>query len=314
MYEETRIPWLRAALWASIPDAVSGSASVAPGASLIVPDGCMDLIVIGARVEPAFEAGGRFDVGSPFDHFSQVVIAGADSTARVFHGSGASAVGLRFDPGVLPQLLATSAAELADRVTLLDAVLSFGRVVGSLGPTAWEGRAGAAASAGPLSDPRFAARTVAGGSSAGPAEQTLLGPAVETVLSPAAQTLLGTVAQTLLRIAEALTLRADLDGRPMAMADRLGVQGGTPAMTVAEVAAEFAYSPRQLRRLSAEWFGYGPKHLAKVLRWQAARSLIDGGRTRTEAAARAGYSDAAHLWRDERSLLGSSLLGSSQGV
>ncbi|MGO2035198.1 MAG: helix-turn-helix domain-containing protein [Brevibacterium sp.] len=80
-------------------------------------------------------------------------------------------------------------------------------------------------------------------------------------------------------------------------------------MTVAEVAAEFAYSPRQLRRLSAEWFGYGPKHLAKVLRWQAARSLIDGGRTRTEAAARAGYSDAAHLWRDERSLL-----GSSQGV
>ncbi|MCD1287711.1 MULTISPECIES: helix-turn-helix domain-containing protein [unclassified Brevibacterium] len=304
MYEETRIPWLRAALWASMTDAVSGSASVVPGASLIVPDGCMDLIVIGAGSEPAFEAGDRFDLGPSFDLFSQVVIAGADSTARVFHGSGASAVGLRFDPGVLPQLLATSAAELAERVTPLDAVLSLGRVVGSLGPTA--GRAGSAASARSLSNPRFDARTVAGGSSAGPAEQTVLGPAAPTRLSPAAR--------MLLRIAETLTVRADLDGRPMAMADRLGVRGGTPAMTVAEVAAEFAYSPRQLRRLSAEWFGYGPKHLAKVLRWQAARSLIDGGRTRTEAAARAGYSDAAHLWRDERSLLGSSMLGSSQGV
>ena len=302
MYEETRIPWLCAALWASIPDEVSGSASgsasVAPRASLIVPDGCMDLIVIGAGSEPAFEAADRFDLGSPFGLFSQVVIAGADSTARVFRGSGSSAVGLRFDPGVLPQLLATSAAELADRVTPLDSVLSLGRVVGSLIPTAWEGRAGAAASAGPVSNPRFDAMPAAGTSSVGPAAPTLLSPA----------------AQTLLRIAEALTLRADLDGRPMAMADRLGVRGGTPAMTVAEVAAEFAYSPRQLRRLSAEWFGYGPKHLAKVLRWQAARSLIDGGRTRTEAAVRAGYSDAAHLWRDERSLLGSSLLGSSQGV
>ena len=53
----------------------------------------------------------------------RIVIAGADSTARLFHGSAAPTVGLRFDSGVLPQLLTTSAGELADRVTPLDAVI-----------------------------------------------------------------------------------------------------------------------------------------------------------------------------------------------
>lgn len=244
MYQETRVPRLRAALWASTPDevsdvgsgadseAVSGPASAVPGTvapepSLIVPDGCMDLIVID----------------------STVVIAGADSTARVFRGSGARTVGLRFDPGVLPQLLATSAAELADQVTPLDAVISPGRMVGS------------------AASERAAART-------------------------------------LLHLAASLTDRAVIDTRPLVMAEHLGVRGDGAPMSVAEVASEFAYSPRQLRRLSAEWFGYGPKHLAKVLRWQAARSLIDAGQTRTSAASEAGYADAAHLWRDERSLLG----------
>ena len=101
MYRETRIPRLRASLWVSVPDKVhslaeaadpdrgntaAGLASgptVAPAAapSLIVPDGCMDLLVID----------------------SQILIAGADSTARMFHGSAAPTVGLRFDSGVLPQ-------------------------------------------------------------------------------------------------------------------------------------------------------------------------------------------------------------------
>ena len=72
---------------------------------------------------------------------------------------------------------------------------------------------------------------------------------------------------------------------------------------IAEVAAQFAYSPQQLRRLSADWFGYGPKHLAKVQRWQAARAHIDAGRTRTAAAA-GRIDDEAHLWKDENSLLG----------
>ena len=253
MYRETRIPRLRASLWVSVPDKVhslaeaadpdrgntaAGLASgptVAPAAapSLIVPDGCMDLLVID----------------------SQILIAGADSTARMFHGSAAPTVGLRFDSGVLAQLLTTSAGELADRVTPLDAVI--------------------------------------GGRNA----------RVRNVGESGVALVTGS-ARVLLDTAGGLMDRAALDLRPMALAGALGVRANSPAQTVTEAAAQFAYSPRQLRRLSAEWFGYGPKHLAKILRWQAARDLIDSGRSRTAAAAEVGYADAAHLRRDERSLIG----------
>ena len=249
MYRETRIPRLRANLWVSVPDKVLSLAEAAAldredraagltamrasAPSLIVPDGCMDLIVIDNRI----------------------LIAGADSTARMFHGSAAPTVGLRFDSGVLPQLLTTSAEELADRVTSLDAVIGGGH-----------------------------------------AEVTNVGEGGVASVTGSARVLLD--------MARDLTDRASLDLRPMALAGALGVRPSSPAQTVTEAAAQFAYSPRQLRRLSAEWFGYGPKHLAKILRWQAARDLIDSGRSRTAAAAEVGYADAAHLRRDERSLIG----------
>lgn len=249
MYRETRIPRLRASLWVSVPDkadslaeagesdrrypAFGPEAAHCPALSLIVPDGCMDLIIID----------------------SQLLIAGADSTARMFHGSAAPTVGLRFDSGVLPQLLTTSAGELADQVTPLDAVIGGSHTRGGN-----VGEGGAASVTG--------------------------------------------AARVLLDTACGLTDRAPLDPRPMALARALDVRSGSPAQTVTDAAAEFAYSPRQLRRLSAEWFGYGPKHLAKILRWQAARDLIESGRSRTAAAAEAGYADAAHLRRDERSLIG----------
>lgn len=238
MYTEMRIPRLRASLWTSTSDAPSSGpaeavVTVPPVSSFIVPDGCMDLIVIDSRV----------------------VVAGADSTARTFHAASTSdaaesVVGLRFDPGVLPQLLATSAAELADAVTPLDAVVTAGSrsIVPDLGS--------------------------------------------------------GVGQRQLVDLAEMLTARADIESTPLELAVLLGVREESPAPDIAEVAAQFAYSPRQLRRLSAAWFGYGPKHLSKVLRWQAARALIDAGSTRTAAATAAGYADAAHLWRDEKSLLG----------
>lgn len=256
MYQETRIPRLRAALWVSTPDEPQPSApaevpvtaevtltaeedvTVPPAPSLIVPDGCMDLIVID----------------------SDVVIAGADSTARIFRGSSTPTVGLRFDPGVLPQLLATSAAELADQVTSLDAVMARGEPGIGSGP-------------GPTAGFRSGVDS-------------------------------GAEFRRLLRIAETLTSQAELDRRPLELAKLLDARQDSRQPDIAEVAAELAYSPRQLRRLSAEWFGYGPKHLSKVLRWQTARAHIDAGRTRAAAAAAAGYADAAHLWRDEKSLLG----------
>lgn len=271
MYQETYLPRLRAALWVSIPDASLSSAPtevaaaevivtaevtsiaeaivpVPPEPSLIVPDGCMDLIVID----------------------SDVVIAGADSVARIFRASPTPTVGLRFDPGVLPQLLTTSAAELADQVTSLDEVIARGGSGSGSG-------VGTGTSSAPMVDFRSETETD-----------------VET----------DSKVRRLLRITESLTSHAELDHRPLDLAIRLGTAQDSRQPDIAEVAAEFAYSPRQLRRLSAEWFGYGPKHLSKVLRWQAARALIDAGRTRTAAAAAVGYADAAHLWRDEKSLLG----------
>ncbi|WP_166969391.1 helix-turn-helix domain-containing protein [Brevibacterium atlanticum] len=248
MYRQTRVPRLRASLWLSVPDKADSLAEMGPGPSLIVPDGCMDLIVIEG----------------------QIVIAGADSLARTYSGSLAPTVGLRFDSGVLPQLLATSAAELADRVTPVEAVLRRARF-GVQGT----GRGGIRSEDGRIRGTDLdAAASVTG------------------------------AARTLLGLAGDLTDRASLDPRPMALAGCLNVRSGSPGQTVAEAADQFAYSPRQLRRLSAEWFGYGPKHLAKILRWQAARELIVAGRTRTAAAAEVGYADAAHLRRDERSLIG----------
>lgn len=247
MYREVSIPRLHAALWISEPDPDASAAGCPESETprVIVPDGCMDLIVMG----------------------STAVIAGADSTARTITTGPGRAVGLRFDPGVLPQLLRTSAAELANQVT-------------------------------PIAEVVTAAPSFHLGGSA------------------------GDDARELLDLAEALADRTVVDGRPLALARALaqprvaagshafaGFAGrpvlvGSGAGSIAEVAADFAYSPRQLRRLSADWFGYGPKHLAKILRWRSARELITAGHTRATAAALAGYADAAHLWRDERALLG----------
>lgn len=246
MYREVGIPRLHAALWISEPD-YDASAAGSPESEtsrVIVPDGCMDLIVMG----------------------STAVIAGADSTARTITTGPGRAVGLRFDPGVLPQLLRTSAAELANQVTPI------AEVVTAVPPFHLGGSA-------------------------------------------------GDDARELLDLAEALASRTDIDGRPRALAQPRVPAGsqrlagsaafagrpvfvGSGAGSIAEVAADFAYSPRHLRRLSADWFGYGPKHLAKILRWRSARELIAAGHTRATAAALAGYADAAHLWRDERALLG----------
>ena len=51
-------------------------------------------------------------------------------------------------------------------------------------------------------------------------------------------------------------------------------------------------------------FGYGPQHLARVLRLVRALRQADAGRPWSEVAQRAGYADQAHLARDVRALAG----------
>jgi AraC-like DNA-binding protein len=75
--------------------------------------------------------------------------------------------------------------------------------------------------------------------------------------------------------------------------------------TVAEAARRAFVSERQLERRFAEFVGYGPKMLQRVLRFQ--RFLTHAGRPQlglAGAAALAGYADQAHLSREARRLSG----------
>lgn len=68
-------------------------------------------------------------------------------------------------------------------------------------------------------------------------------------------------------------------------------------MPVADVASAVGYSARQLQRKSLTAFGYGPKTLDAILRFQQATSLLAVGTPLAATAAMAGYADQSHLSR-----------------
>jgi hypothetical protein len=61
---------------------------------------------------------------------------------------------------------------------------------------------------------------------------------------------------------------------------------------------------RQLRRRFADAVGYGPKTLARVLRFQRFLALAGSGEELARLAPAAGYADQAHLTRETRRLAG----------
>jgi AraC-like DNA-binding protein len=75
-------------------------------------------------------------------------------------------------------------------------------------------------------------------------------------------------------------------------------------LDVADAAHAAGISDRQLRRLAPRVFGYGPKTLQRVLRFQRALALLHQGSPIGTAAHAAGYSDQAHLTREVRALAG----------
>lgn len=77
--------------------------------------------------------------------------------------------------------------------------------------------------------------------------------------------------------------------------------------SVDAVAHLAGWSARQLHRRSLEWFGYGPKHLAKVLRFQRALRTLGAGLPPAATAAELGYVDQSHLARDARQLADATL-------
>lgn len=74
--------------------------------------------------------------------------------------------------------------------------------------------------------------------------------------------------------------------------------------SVAATADALGLSERQLHRRSLAAFGYGPKQLARILRFRRAVALARAGIGFAEVAVRAGYADQAHLAREVRALAG----------
>jgi len=76
---------------------------------------------------------------------------------------------------------------------------------------------------------------------------------------------------------------------------------------VSDLVAEFGWSERTLRRHCHDAFGYGPKTLERILRFQRFLHLLPTGRAPLAALAiDAGYADQAHLAREVRRLSGQS--------
>ena len=92
------------------------------------------------------------------------------------------------------------------------------------------------------------------------------------------------------------------DATASAIARRLEFAAG-PGV-VAELAADVGLSERQMQRRCRTAFGYGPKTLQQVLRFQRALRLARAGGRLADVAAVVGYADQAHLARDTRRLAG----------
>ncbi|MEV4833829.1 helix-turn-helix transcriptional regulator [Nonomuraea sp. NPDC049486] len=107
-----------------------------------------------------------------------------------------------------------------------------------------------------------------------------------------------------LRAAIADRLRRTPPPDPAAPAAAAALRRGD---SVREVAWELGLSERQLHRRSVASFGYAPKTLQRIVRFQHALRLARSGVPLAEVAAVAGYADQAHLSRDVRRLSGVTL-------
>jgi AraC-like DNA-binding protein len=92
-----------------------------------------------------------------------------------------------------------------------------------------------------------------------------------------------------------------LGPRVLAMA-----KAGTPIAVMAE---RLCLSSRQLHRRCLPAFGYGPRHLSRIMRFQRALKEVRWGVPLAQVAATGGYADQAHLSREVRALAGTTPRG-----
>lgn len=216
----------------------------------------------------------------------ELVVAGPDTGPYEHAGTpGSRYVGLRFAPGALPELLRVPARDLLDtRVPLSELLDDRGertlvdRLTDRLAETAVPGRvleSFPAAYARARAAPRIGPVGPAGFRDSTPVDETRIAGQPDPLIAEVAR-LLAT---------------------------------GTP---VGEVAERVHLGVRQLHRLSLSRFGYGPKTLGSILRFQRALRLIPIEPSVAVLARRAGYADQAHLIRETRRLAGApfgSLIG-----
>ncbi|MGC5012390.1 DUF6597 domain-containing transcriptional factor [Streptosporangium sp. DT93] len=74
--------------------------------------------------------------------------------------------------------------------------------------------------------------------------------------------------------------------------------------SVAEVAWDLGLGERQLLRRTLQIFGYGPKVLQRVVRFQRALRLARNGVPASEVAVTSGYADQSHMANEVRRLAG----------
>jgi AraC-like DNA-binding protein len=77
--------------------------------------------------------------------------------------------------------------------------------------------------------------------------------------------------------------------------------------SVREVAQELGLSERHLHRRTVAGFGYAPKTLQRIVRFQRALRLARSGVAAVDVAVAAGYADQAHLSHDVKRLSGVTL-------
>jgi AraC-like DNA-binding protein len=91
---------------------------------------------------------------------------------------------------------------------------------------------------------------------------------------------------------------------PVATAIARRIEFASGPSVVSTVAADVGVSERHLHRRCRTAFGYGPKTLHQVLRFQRALRLARAGGRLADVAAVVGYADQAHMARDVRRLAG----------
>jgi AraC-like DNA-binding protein len=106
------------------------------------------------------------------------------------------------------------------------------------------------------------------------------------------------------RVLEALVTERVLGAGPPDRAAAGVIRTLAAGGSVRGLAANLGYSERHLRRLCLDAFGYGPKTLQRILRFQRALRLIGAGRPLGDVAATCGFADQAHLTREVRALSG----------